>query len=116
MIVEGDKFDEFFRDEEMITFVAELTPTYLLCGVRDAASIRSNLKDANDVFQKLPAGPSAFTCCTLMNNHDLWTSRCKNEHDRDHDCHGTKGEYTQARLLEGVGTVVLSCVDGTRRV
>ncbi len=100
----------------MITFVAEVTPTYLLCGVRDAASIRSNLKDGNDVFQKLPAGLVAFACCTLLNNHDLWTSRCENKHDQDHDCHGTKGEYIQARLLEEVGTVILSYVDGTRTV
>ena len=70
-IAEGDKLDEFFQDEDMVAFVAELTPTYLLCGVRETASIRSNLKDGNDLFRQLPPGPSAFAYCTLLNNHDL---------------------------------------------
>ena len=98
-----ERIDDFFQDKEMFAFVVELTPTYLLCGVRDAATIRNNLTDGKDLYRKLPPGPSAFACCTLLNNLDLWTLRSENEHDRDHDCHRTKGGIYTSKTAGGGG-------------
>ena len=100
----------FFDDDDMIYFVAELTITYLLCGMRDGNAVRSKLNDGKSVFKHLLPGPSAFAYVTLLNNHKLWTLRCENLHDRDHVCHGTKGGiYTRKAASGGGGRWSFKC-------
>ena len=115
MMAQERMWDEFYENAEMVAFVAEMLPTYFLCGVRNATAIRNKLGDGSEVFEHFPPGPMAFACLTLLNNHDLWTERCANKQNDSHASHKKKGGLYTSACAGGGGAARLFTVGGTRK-
>ena len=99
----NENVDEFFENEEVMEFFAELSHTYLVCGVRDADGVKRLINNEGCVLDHLPSGPMAFAYLTLLNNCDLWEMRMMNRDNADHECHKKKGGLYTGSSARGGG-------------